>query len=123
MRGSWKAEGRRANERISSVMSQKRSSYQRNVDLLPGPALRGPTLSPPCGERAGRGAPISFFNSSFVSHFDLAVGAGNPDLFRARGAGGFPIHGPAHNVPHLGEPPVGAGAPVPRCGMTAPVQL
>ena len=60
---------------------------------------------------------IKFINpiNPFCCHnFHFAVGAGNPDLFRARAAGGFPIHGAAHDVPHLGEPPVGAGAPVPR---------
>jgi len=60
---------------------------------------------------------------SALSDFHFAVRAGNPDLFRARGAGGFPIHGAAHDVSHLGEPPLGPGAPVPGYRMTVPVQL
>jgi len=52
-----------------------------------------------------------------LSDLHFAVGAGNPDLFRARLAGGFPIHGPVYDVPHLGEPPVGADLTVPRRGI------
>ena len=75
-----------------------------------------------CANPANLVRPSSFVLPTSLD-FHLAVGAGNPDLFRARAAGGFPIHGAAHDVPHLGEPPMGPGAPVPGYGMTVPVQL
>ena len=57
-------------------------------------------------------------NNPFLpsSHLHFAVGAGNPDLFRTRLAGSFPIHGALHDVVHLGEPPACAGdaPPMPR---------
>jgi hypothetical protein len=40
-------------------------------------------------------------------HF--AARAGHPDLLRARFGGGAPVHRVFHDVPHPGEPPVGAG--------------
>jgi hypothetical protein len=70
---------------------------------------------------------ISFLHSAFALLYSLdfhfAVRAGNPDLFRARLAGGFPIHGAADDGPHLGKPPAGAGTPVAGDGMSRPIQL
>ena len=48
---------------------------------------------------------------------------GNPDLFRARTAGAFPIHGAADDVSHLGKPPTSVGLTVSRHGMAISTEL
>jgi hypothetical protein len=66
---------------------------------------------------------VSCYDINRLLHFHFAVGTGNPDLFRARLAGGFPIHGAVDDGPHLGEPPAGAGATVPRGRMSRPIHV
>jgi hypothetical protein len=49
------------------------------------------------------------------------VRAGNPDSLWSRLAGGIPIHGAFHHLPHLRKPPAGAGdAPFAARAIRAP---
>lgn len=53
---------------------------------------------------------------SYLLNLDFPVSTWNPDLFRARAAGIFPIHRATDHAPHLVKPPAGTGGapPTPR---------